>query len=52
MDATAVGIGLTVTLGLLAAVESSVNRSTDPRHLIANPAARHAARPAPGNGEQ
>jgi hypothetical protein len=43
-------------LGLLAdriaAVESAINRATDPRHLIANPSARHAARPAPGNGEQ
>ncbi|MGQ5603089.1 DNA repair ATPase [Streptomyces sp. EKS3.2] len=36
-------------LGLLAdrvaAVESAINRAVDPRHLIANPAARHAARP-------
>ncbi|MGP4052702.1 DNA repair ATPase [Streptomyces sp. 2A115] len=43
-------------LGLLAdriaAIESAINRVADPRHLIANPAARHAARPAPGNGEQ
>ncbi|MEV0226607.1 DNA repair ATPase [Streptomyces sp. NPDC050704] len=35
-------------LGLLAdrvaAVESAITRATDPRHLIANPAARHAAR--------
>ncbi|MEU3898759.1 DNA repair ATPase [Streptomyces sp. NPDC045251] len=37
-------------LGLLAdrvaAVESAINRATDPRHLVANPSARHAARPA------
>ena len=37
-------------LGLLAdriaAVESAINRAADPRHLIANPTARHAARPA------
>ncbi len=42
-------------LGLLAdrvaAVESAINRATDPRHLIANPTARHATRPAPGPGE-
>ncbi len=39
-------------LGLLAdriaAVESAINRAADPRHLIANPTARHAVRPAPG----
>ncbi|QTU47432.1 AAA family ATPase [Streptomyces scabiei] len=39
-------------LGLLAdriaAVESAINRAADPRHLIANPTARHAARRAPG----
>ncbi|MFM9740333.1 DNA repair ATPase [Streptomyces brasiliscabiei] len=39
-------------LGLLAdriaAVESAINRAADPRHLIANPTARHSARPAPG----
>lgn len=38
-------------LGLLAdriaAVESAI-RAADPRHLIANPTARHAVRPAPG----
>ncbi|MFE9649154.1 DNA repair ATPase [Streptomyces sp. NPDC006365] len=43
------------TLGLLAdriaAVESAINRAADPRHLVANPTARHAARPAPGHGE-
>jgi hypothetical protein len=42
-------------LGLLAdrvaAVESAINRAVDPRHLITNPAARHAARPASGTGE-
>ncbi|MEV0174711.1 DNA repair ATPase [Streptomyces sp. NPDC050803] len=36
------------TLGLLAdriaAVESAITRATDPRHLVANPAARHAVR--------
>ncbi|MYS92932.1 MULTISPECIES: DNA repair ATPase [Streptomyces] len=41
-------------LGLLAdriaAVESAINRVGDPRHLIAKPAARHAARPVPGGG--
>ncbi|WP_215448005.1 DNA repair ATPase [Streptomyces sp. ATCC 21386] len=39
-------------LGLLAdriaAVELAISRAADPRHLIANPTARHAARPAPG----
>ncbi|WP_405954902.1 DNA repair ATPase [Streptomyces phaeochromogenes] len=39
------------TLGLLAdriaAVETAINRAADPRHLIANPTARHA----PGHGE-
>jgi hypothetical protein len=45
------------TLGLLAdriaAVETAINRAADPRTLMANPLARHAARP-PGsaNGEQ
>ncbi|CAL9643938.1 DNA repair ATPase [Streptomyces sp. enrichment culture] len=43
------------TLGLLAdriaAVESAIDRAADPRHLVANPAARHAARPALGRGE-
>ncbi|MGW0495945.1 DNA repair ATPase [Streptomyces sp. NPDC003007] len=38
------------TLGLLAdriaAVETAINRAADPRHLKANPIARHAARPA------
>ncbi|PNG22974.1 DNA repair ATPase [Streptomyces cahuitamycinicus] len=42
-------------LGLLAdriaAVESAINRVGDPRHLIANPAARPAARPVPGGGD-
>jgi MoxR-like ATPase len=42
-------------LGLLAdrvaAVESAITRATDPRHLMANPAARHAVRPSPGVGE-
>ncbi|MFI8889129.1 DNA repair ATPase [Streptomyces paradoxus] len=41
-------------LGLLAdriaAVESAINRVGDPRHLVANPAARHAARPVPDGG--
>ncbi|WP_331733438.1 DNA repair ATPase (plasmid) [Streptomyces sp. NBC_00080] len=36
-------------LGLLgdriAAVESAINRAADPRHLVANPSARHAVRP-------
>ncbi|GAB2958446.1 hypothetical protein GCM10023080_017770 [Streptomyces pseudoechinosporeus] len=39
-------------LGLLAdrvaAVESAITRAADPRHLMANPGARHAIRPAPG----
>lgn len=43
-------------LGLLAdriaAVESAITRAADPRHLIANPTARHAARPAADHGEQ
>ncbi|MFG2026293.1 DNA repair ATPase [Streptomyces sp. NPDC048825] len=43
-------------LGLLAdrvaAVESAITRATDPRHFMANPAARHAARPAPDPGER
>ncbi|KUL42803.1 DNA repair ATPase [Streptomyces regalis] len=43
------------TLGLLAdriaAVETAINRAADPRHLIANPTARHAARPDPGHEE-
>ncbi|MFI2347120.1 DNA repair ATPase [Streptomyces sp. NPDC019443] len=43
-------------LGLLgdriAAVESAINRAADSRRLTANPAARHAVRPAPGQGEQ
>jgi hypothetical protein len=42
-------------LGLLAdrvaAVETAINRAADPRHLIANPTARHAASPASGPGE-
>ncbi|WP_328341377.1 DNA repair ATPase [Streptomyces violaceus] len=41
-------------LGLLAdriaAVESAINRASDPRRLIVNPAARHAARPIPDGG--
>lgn len=43
-------------LGLLAdriaAVESAINRAADPRHLIADPTARHAARSLPGAGEE
>ncbi|MFF5010989.1 DNA repair ATPase [Streptomyces phaeochromogenes] len=43
-------------LGLLAdrvaAVESAITRATNPRHLIANPTARHAVRPAPGPGDR
>jgi hypothetical protein len=43
-------------LGLLAdritAVESAINRATDPRSLMANPEARHAARQAPVRGEE
>jgi hypothetical protein len=43
-------------LGLLAdriaAVETAINRAADPRHLMTNPLARHAFRPAPANGEQ
>ncbi|MEU6379317.1 DNA repair ATPase [Streptomyces sp. NPDC046909] len=43
------------TLGLLAdriaAVESAINRAADPRHLLVNPMARHAARPTTGDGE-
>ncbi|MGW0844625.1 DNA repair ATPase [Streptomyces sp. NPDC002787] len=42
-------------LGLLAdrvaAVETAINRAADPRYLVANPAARHAARPAAAPGE-
>ncbi|MGW8062360.1 DNA repair ATPase [Streptomyces ziwulingensis] len=42
-------------LGLLAdrvaAVESAINRAVDPRHLVAGPAPRHAARPVRGSGE-
>ncbi|MBB6417853.1 DNA repair ATPase [Streptomyces sp. AK010] len=41
-------------LGLLAdriaAVESAINRASDPRHLVRNPTARHAARPVPDGG--
>jgi hypothetical protein len=41
-------------LGLLAdriaAVESAIDRAADPRHLVADPAARHAARPAGSPG--
>lgn len=44
------------TLGLLAervaAVETAINRAADPRHLMANPVARHAARPASNPGEE
>ncbi|MEV7892267.1 DNA repair ATPase [Streptomyces sp. NPDC002817] len=43
-------------LGLLgdriAAVETAINRAADPRLLIVNPAARHAVRPVPGDGER
>ncbi|MFJ8533602.1 DNA repair ATPase [Streptomyces sp. NPDC093591] len=43
-------------LGLLAdrvaAVESAIDRAADPRRLMANPAARHAARPAPVRDER
>ncbi|MFM9582582.1 DNA repair ATPase [Streptomyces caniscabiei] len=43
-------------LGLLAdrvaAVETAINRAADPRHLMANLAARHAARPAAVPGEE
>ncbi|MFG2523504.1 DNA repair ATPase [Streptomyces sp. NPDC048527] len=43
------------TLSLLAdriaAVETAINRAADPRHLIANPTARHAAHPTSGPGE-
>lgn len=35
----------------LAAVETAINRAADPRRLTANPAARHAARPATAPGE-
>ncbi|MCF2128674.1 DNA repair ATPase [Strepomyces sp. STD 3.1] len=42
-------------LGLLAdrvaAVESAINRAADPRHLLAHPSPRHAARPGRGLGE-
>ncbi|RZB15348.1 AAA family ATPase [Streptomyces sp. F001] len=42
-------------LGLLAdriaAVESAINRAADPRNLVADPTARHAARPVSGRGE-
>jgi hypothetical protein len=41
-------------LGLLAdriaAVETAINRASDPRHLVMNHTARHAARPVPGDG--
>ncbi|MFG2549485.1 DNA repair ATPase [Streptomyces sp. NPDC048581] len=43
-------------LGLLAdrvaAVETAINRAADPRHLMANPVARHAARPTSKPGEE
>jgi len=32
----------------VAAVESAITHAADPRHLMANPTARHAALPAPG----
>lgn len=32
----------------IAAVETAINRASDPRHLVMNPTARHAARPVPG----
>ncbi|ANS69745.1 hypothetical protein SLINC_7521 [Streptomyces lincolnensis] len=42
-------------LGLLgdriAAVETAINRAIAPSHLIANPTARHAVRPARGDGQ-
>ncbi|MEU0215343.1 DNA repair ATPase [Streptomyces sp. NPDC006265] len=42
-------------LGLLAdriaAVETAINRASDPRHPVMNPMARHAARPVPGGGD-
>ncbi|MFI6810459.1 DNA repair ATPase [Streptomyces luteogriseus] len=42
-------------LGLLAdriaAVETAINRASDPRHLVMNPMARHAARPVPDGGD-
>ncbi|MFJ8047426.1 DNA repair ATPase [Streptomyces luteogriseus] len=42
-------------LGLLAdriaAVETAINRASDPRPLVMNPMARHAARPVPGGGD-
>ncbi|MFD5227944.1 DNA repair ATPase [Streptomyces qaidamensis] len=41
-------------LGLLAdriaAVETAITRASDPRHLVVNSTARHAARPVPGGG--
>ncbi|MFH8239937.1 DNA repair ATPase [Streptomyces sp. NPDC018321] len=41
-------------LGLLAdrvaAVESAINRATDPRHLVANPPSRHGERPSTHQG--
>ncbi|MGW6906704.1 DNA repair ATPase [Streptomyces sp. NPDC054940] len=43
-------------LGLLAdrvaAVETAINRAADPRHLMTNPIARHAARPTSRLGEE
>ncbi|MEU9571070.1 DNA repair ATPase [Streptomyces massasporeus] len=42
-------------LGLLAdriaAVESAINRASDPRHRVMNSTGRHAARPMPGGGD-
>ncbi|MGW0734269.1 DNA repair ATPase [Streptomyces sp. NPDC002851] len=50
------GVRAVAALGLLAdrlaAVESAIVRATDPRHLMANPGARHAARPAAVEAEQ
>ncbi|MFI2026727.1 DNA repair ATPase [Streptomyces buecherae] len=52
----AAGLGEAVAvLGLLAdriaAVESAITRATDPRHLLSQPAGRHAARGGGGEGE-
>ncbi|QOV36910.1 DNA repair ATPase [Streptomyces ferrugineus] len=35
----------------VAAVETAIRHATDPRHLVVNPSARHAARPVPGHGQ-
>ncbi|PWI16868.1 DNA repair ATPase [Streptomyces sp. Act143] len=37
--------GLALLADRIAAVEAAITRATDPRHLLANPSARHAARP-------